>query len=189
MTRCTSRTHAFVFALLAATLSLPGIAQTLPPTFPGETWEVKTPAELGMDEAKLAEAQAYALTKNGAGLIVRNGYQVAAWGITSDRYPVFSVTKGIGAVLLGLANTKPEIAVQLTDKAQTLYPDFGNVPAENVSSGFLPAVTIEQLATHSAGFEKDRVAPRLKFQPGTQWVYSDGGANWLADVLTFKFQE
>lgn len=189
MTRCTLRTLASAFLPLAVSLALPVDAQTPPPTYPGETWETRTPAELGMDPAKIAEAQAYSLTKNGAGLIVRNGYVVASWGVMTDRYPVFSVTKGVGAVLLGIANQRADINVQLTDKAQTLYPDFGNVPADNASTGFLDDVTIEQLATHSSGFEKDRTAPRLKFEPGTRWVYSDGGANWLADILTYKFNE
>jgi CubicO group peptidase (beta-lactamase class C family) len=189
MTRRKSRYFQSVFLLLAATLPAAAFTQTLPPVFPGDAWEVKTPAELGMDPAKLTEAQNYALTKNGSGLIVRSGYQVAAWGIMTDRYPVFSLTKAIGAVLLGVANNKPELAVQLTDRAQVLYPDFGTVPVENTAGGFLDDVTIEQLATHSAGFKKDRLAPELKYQPGTQWVYSDGGANWLADILTAKFGE
>ena len=29
----------------------------------------------------------------------------------------------------------------------------------------------------------------LLFQPGTTWSYSDGGANWLADVLTARYRE
>jgi CubicO group peptidase (beta-lactamase class C family) len=176
------------FLLLAAALGLPSLAQQLPPpTFPAASWEQRAPSELGMNAAKLEEAKAYSLTRNGAGLIARNGYQVASWGKTTDRYPLFSVTKAVGALLLGHA-TKAH-GITLADKAQTHYPDFGNLPVENQATGFLDDVTIEQLATHSAGFEKTSGAPRLKFQPGTQWVYSDGGANWLADTLTFKYNE
>jgi CubicO group peptidase (beta-lactamase class C family) len=184
MIRCTFRTHQRVFLLVASTLSLSAFAQTLPPAWPGDTWEVKTPAELGMDPAKLTEAQNYALSRNGSGLIVRNGYQVAAWGIATDRYPVSSLTKSVGALLLGIANRQG--LVGLADRAQTHLADFGIVPVENQETGWLDDVTIEQLATHSSGFEKDRLAPRLKFEPAKQWVYSDGGANWLADILTVK---
>ncbi|HKZ74736.1 MAG TPA: hypothetical protein VJ011_11770, partial [Steroidobacteraceae bacterium] len=83
MTRLMFRTHALVFLLFAAGLSLPGVAQSqLPdPVFPGLTgWEIRDPDLLGMDAAKLLEAKTYAESKQGAGLIVRRGYQVYSWG-------------------------------------------------------------------------------------------------------------
>jgi CubicO group peptidase (beta-lactamase class C family) len=177
-----------LFCLLAGGVTADSLAQIPDPTYPGAAWEVRTPVELGMDEAKLNEARAYAEARFGAGIITRNGYQVASWGQITDRYPIFSVTKGIGAVLLGVANAKPEFNVQLTDKAQTLYPAFGTPPITNTPDE-IAAITIEQLATHSAGFEKSRFNPRIETVPGTSFQYSDGGANWLADVLTFKMNE
>jgi CubicO group peptidase (beta-lactamase class C family) len=180
MTRCKSRS--LFLACAAASLSLPALAQMPAPTFPEEAWETRTPAELGMNEAKLEEAKAYALRGNGAGMIVRNGYVVSSWGRTSDRFPVFSVTKAVGSLVLGHA-VKTH-GVGLSAKARDYYPDFGTNPEGNIATGWLDDVTIEQLATHSSGFEKLSDVPRLKFEPGTHWVYSDGGANWLADVLT-----
>jgi CubicO group peptidase (beta-lactamase class C family) len=186
MTRCKSRS--FALALVCASLSVPGFAQDLPPpTFPGASWETRAPAELGMNEVKLEEAKAYALTRNGAGLIVRNGYVVSSWGRTTDRFPVFSVTKAIGSLLLGHAVKSN--SVTLDAKAQSYYQDFGTNPVTNIDTGWLDDVTIEELATHSSGFEKLGSAPRLKFQPASRWVYSDGAANWLADVLTVKYNE
>jgi CubicO group peptidase (beta-lactamase class C family) len=188
MPRRTSFPSRLVFLLTAFGLAAPSLAQQLPPpTFPGSAWEQRTPAELNMNAARLEEAKAYSLTRNGAGIITRNGYQVASWGKSTDRYPLFSVTKAVGALLLGHATRAHGITLEST--AQSHYADFGAIPAENQASGFLDDVTIEQLATHSAGFEKTGDAPRLKFEPGRQWVYSDGGANWLADVLTNKYQE
>ncbi len=178
-----------VFLLTAVGLAAPSLAQQLPPpTFPAATWEQRAPAELNMNAAKLEEAKAYSLTRNGAGIITRNGYQVASWGKSTDRYPLFSVTKAVGALLLGHATKVHGITLEST--AQSHYADFGAIPVEpNQTNGFLDDVTIEQLATHSGGFEKPGDAPRLKFEPGKQFVYSDGGANWLADVLTNKYQE
>src|SRR5262249_20278990 len=60
---------------------------------------------------------------------------------------------------------------------------FGVPPDSNASNG-RDLITIAQLATHTAGFPKDGGYQALQFQPGTTWSYSDGGLNWLADVLT-----
>jgi CubicO group peptidase (beta-lactamase class C family) len=62
-------------------------------------------------------------------------------------------------------------------------------PKRNTSTGWLDQVTIVQLATHTAGFEKSGGYGALEFQPGTTWLYSDGGVNWLADVLTQVYGE
>jgi CubicO group peptidase (beta-lactamase class C family) len=50
----------------------------------------------------------------------------------------------------------------------------------------LSAITLLQLATHTAGFNKPDDSPGLTllYTPGTTWSYSDQGLNWLADVLT-----
>jgi CubicO group peptidase (beta-lactamase class C family) len=186
MDRCKSRSIALAF--VCAGLSLPGLAQDLPaPVFPGAAWETRTPAELGMNEVKIEEAKAYALTRNGAGMIVRNGYVVSTWGRTTDRFPVFSVTKAIGTLVLGYA--VKDQAVSLDAKAQEYYLDFGTNPVTNIDTGWLDDITLVELASHSSGFEKTGGAPRLKFQPATRWVYSDGAANWLADVLTVRLNE
>ena len=68
-------------------------------------------------------------------------------------------------------------------------PTIGVPPQSNVDTGWLDQITILQLATHTAGFEKDGGFGKLEFQPGTTWSYSDGGANWLADVLTQVYGE
>jgi CubicO group peptidase (beta-lactamase class C family) len=62
-------------------------------------------------------------------------------------------------------------------------------PQSNVATGWLDQITILQLATHTAGFEKPGGFIPLQFEPGTTWFYSDGGANWLADVLTQVYAE
>jgi len=53
-----------------------------PVTFPDVEWEVRTPAEVGLDVAKLQELSA---SVGGAGAIVRNGYMVYTWGDQNAR--------------------------------------------------------------------------------------------------------
>src|SRR5262249_43136963 len=101
------------------------------------------------------------------------------------RYDLKSSTKSIGVTALGLAIQDGK--VQLEDRARRHYPDLGVPPEDNAGTGWLDQITIRQLATQTAGFEKPGGFGRLLFRPGTRWRYSDGGPNWLADCLTQAF--
>lgn len=163
-------------------------------TDPNHGWATASPDEVGMDAASLEAARDYALTGGGSGLIVRYGRMVYSWGDIDQRFDVKSTTKSIGGIALGLA--LDEQRVTLDDTAQSHLPSFGTAPPHpqaNVDSGHLPNITLLQLATHTAGFEKpadDKVSGgtpgygSLVAEPGTTWLYSDGALNWLADVLT-----
>jgi CubicO group peptidase (beta-lactamase class C family) len=69
------------------------------------------------------------------------------------------------------------------------YWSLGKIDKKNQATGWLDTMTIRHLATHTAGFEKDSTRPKIIFAPGTAWAFSDGGANWLADVLTVTYQQ
>jgi CubicO group peptidase (beta-lactamase class C family) len=155
--------------------------------FPTNEWATATPADMNMDPAKLDQARNYSLIGGGSGFITRHGRVVYTWGSTSALYTVKSATKSIGGVALGLALDDGRL--RLADSAQMHLPTFGVPPQSNVATGWLDQITILQLATHTAGFEKPGGFIPLKFQPGTTWSYSDGGANWLADVLTQVYAE
>ena len=58
--------------------------------YPGSTWETKTPAEVGMDAAKL---DAFGDFVSGRGCVVRYGYMVYTWGDVSKRADVASAAK------------------------------------------------------------------------------------------------
>jgi CubicO group peptidase (beta-lactamase class C family) len=160
-------------------------AAPLPPVWPGAAWADIRPEQAGFDPAVLTDAVAYGAARGGSGLIVRSGYRVASWGSQAQLHALKSSTKSIGSVLLGLA--LKEGRVRLDTVLQPLLPELGNPPAENVATGWLPQITIRHLATHTAGFEKTGGYGRLLFQPGTRWSYSDGGTNWIADLLTVTF--
>jgi CubicO group peptidase (beta-lactamase class C family) len=131
-----------------------------------------------------------------AGMIVRHGRIVRSWGDIDARYDMKSTTKSIGGIALGLA--KDQALVALGTTAQTYLPTIGSIPASNAATGWLGEITIQQLATHTAGFVKEasytlptpnEANPTLIYQPGTTWSYSDGGLNWLAETLTAVFHD
>jgi len=153
--------------------------------WPAANWATATPAEMGMDQAKLEQAREYALTGGGSGYITRGGKLVLAWGNPADTYDLKSTTKSIGVTVLGLA--LKDGLVGLHDRAQLHLSDVGLPPETNAGTGWLDDITLLQLATHTAGFGGSGGYLPLDFEPGGAWGYSDAGSNWLADVLTVVY--
>jgi CubicO group peptidase (beta-lactamase class C family) len=127
-----------------------------------------------MDSTKLAAAKNYALTGGGAGLIIRNGYKVYSWGSQTSVTEIKSATKGsAGTTALGLAIKDGKVG--LDDLAIIHDPAFGTPPIENAE--WADEVTLFDLATHTAGFEKPGGYITMLCHPGTCWNYCDGGAS------------
>jgi CubicO group peptidase (beta-lactamase class C family) len=148
-------------------------------------WTRVAPVDVGMDLARLQQAEQYAVTAaGGSGLISRRGRLVHAWGDIDERFRAQSTTKSVGGIALGLAIDDGR--VQLADLASTHLQSIGLDPSPppNNDPAQLATITLLQLATHTAGFAKDGGYSALLFTPGATWSYSDGGLNWLADVLT-----
>jgi CubicO group peptidase (beta-lactamase class C family) len=108
-----------------------------------------------------------------------------SWGSPTQRYALKSSTKSIGVTTVGLALQDGRLG--WNDLAVQHLPSFGIPPDTNAATGWLQSITLQQLANHTAGFEKTGGFGKLLYRPGTTWSYSDGGANWLADVLTVTF--
>jgi CubicO group peptidase (beta-lactamase class C family) len=140
-----------------------------------------------VDGAALREAVALGSRRGGSGVIHQAGVRLAAWGSQTARYDLKSSTKSFGSLLLGLAIGDGRVA--LGGRAQSYLPPLGVPPSGNAGTGWLDEITLQHLATHTAGFDKRGGFERLLFRPGTAWSYSDGGANWLADVLTLRFRQ
>lgn len=153
--------------------------------WPSPEWPTAVPAEVGMDANRLNEAERYALSARGSGMIVRYGKVVRRWGDQARRYDIKSATKSFGATMLGVAIQQGK--VDLNAPARRYHPTFGRPPKGNSRDGWLDDITILQLATQTAGFEKPGGYTKLLFKPGTQWHYSDGGPNWLAECLTLQY--
>ena len=154
-------------------------------SWPTGGWQVAEPDTVGMKKWKLRQARDYALLGGGSGYITRHGKLAMSWGNDETRYDIKSATKSLAGTALGLA--LGDHRVQIADIAQWHLPDLGLPPDGNRDTGWLGEITILQLATHTAGFEKPGGFGEIVFQPGTRWLYSDGGANWLADLLTVRF--
>ena len=157
------------------------------PTYPGLYWQKATPASAGVDPGKLNKGVNFAKKFGGAGLVIRGGKIIASWGNTKQHYDIKSSTKSFGSLLLGLAVGDGKLG--LGTIARSRLRGFGTPPSRNASKGWLPRISIEDLATHTAGFDKPGGFVPLLFKPDTAWAYSDGGANWLGDILTTTFKK
>ncbi|HEV3341924.1 MAG TPA: MBL fold metallo-hydrolase, partial [Pirellulales bacterium] len=155
--------------------------------WPMPEWQTAQPKEGGVDAALLAQAREYALTGGGAGYVTRGGRLVASWGDAKQRFDLKSTSKSVGVTALGLAIADGKLA--LTDLAHERHPAFGLPPESNAASGWLDKITLLHLATQTAGFEKPGGYGKLLFEPGTQWAYSDGGPNWLAECVTLAYRQ
>jgi CubicO group peptidase (beta-lactamase class C family) len=163
----------------------PRMPEAAPQVWPTSGWVAATPAEMGLRSDVLEQARDYALTAGGSGFITRGGKVVMVWGSPTQRYALKSTTKSIGGTALGLALQDGRLG--WNDLAVQRLPSFGIPPDSNAASGWLQSITLQQLANHTAGFDKPGGFVSLLYRPGTTWSYSDGGANWLADVLTVTF--
>ncbi|MCB1882981.1 MAG: serine hydrolase [Geminicoccaceae bacterium] len=181
---CDRRRGLALLAGATASLLAPGAAEASG-AWPGSAWVSKAPAQVGVGAFRLDQAIAYAKRFGGSGIVVRNGYRIASWGGQATRYDLKSATKSFGSILLGLAVADGRL--DLTDRAQPRLHGFGLPPASNAATGWLDDVAVRHLATHTAGFEKTGGFGRLRFKPGAGWSYSDGGANWLADLVTVEY--
>ena len=155
--------------------------------WPGADWPKASPAEVGLDEARLRQARDYALKGDGSGMIIRRGRLVMAWGDPKRLYDLKSTTKSIGSLALGLALLDGKIH-SLHEAASRYHPALGQGKDANAPGDWLERITLFHLATHTAGFAKPGGSAKLLFEPGTKWSYSDSGPNWLAECLTLLYR-
>jgi CubicO group peptidase (beta-lactamase class C family) len=186
-----TRVPLLVRVLLAGIVSLAVFAtadrsQAADLLYPGKTWQQATPADVGMDSEQLDRVRRYALSGGGSGMVTRHGRLVLAWGDQRHRYDLKSTTKSIGVTALGLALEDGKL--KLSDRARAIHPTLGTPPESNAKTGWLDQITILQLATQTAGFAKPGGYERLLFRPSSEWHYSDGGPNWLAECITLRYQ-
>jgi CubicO group peptidase (beta-lactamase class C family) len=174
------------FAIASAMVATALCAANQQPTYPNDEWPSKRPGEVGIDESKIARARHYALSGGGSGYVIRSGALVMQWGDPAKRYDLKSTTKSIGVTALGLAILDGKL--KLSDKAGQHHPQFGTPPDENAQTGWLGEITLRHLATQTAGFEKPGGYGKVLFQPGTKWLYSDAGPNWIAECVTLAYR-
>ena len=150
--------------------------------FPDPDWPRAAPADVGLDASKLKQARDYALRGEGSGYIIYRGKLVMSWGDPGKTYDLKSSTKSFGSIALGI--TIGDGKIKLSDKASKHHPTIGTPPNSNKDTGWIDDITIEHLATQTAGFEKAGGYGKLLFKPGPKWLYSDAGPNSMAECIT-----
>ena len=158
---------------------------TMTIVWPSPSWPSTEPTEMDLDSGLLERAEHYALSAGGSGMIIHRGHVVRRWGDQKRRYDIKSATKSFGATMLGVAFKDGKM--ELHAPARRYHPTFGVPPEDNEKTGWLDEVSLFHLATQTAGFEKRGGYEKILFKPGTQWHYSDGGPNWLADCITRQY--
>jgi CubicO group peptidase (beta-lactamase class C family) len=151
-------------AVIAA-LGGPAAAPAQPAVFPDSTWATATPAEVGLDVAKLDEL---AQTVGGAGFIVRYGYHVYAWGDTTHRWDWGSASKPVISTLLFFADQEGLCTIQ------SAVGDFmpGGSPKDS-------SITFFHLANMTSGYSRGE-------WPGQAWAYNDFAINLYGYVLCYQ---
>ncbi len=172
----------FVFATMVSAAAL---GQDSTDIWPSPNWHDVDPISVGLDAKALTKAKRYSLSAGGSGIIIWQGNAVMRWGDQKLRYDIKSATKSFGSTMLGIA--VKDTKVDLSDRAHELHHSFGIPPASNAQTDWLKRITLQHLATQTAGFEKRGGYEKLLFEPGSHWHYSDGGPNWLAECLTLKY--
>ena len=121
--------------------------------FPGESWSVKEPRELGLDSSRI-DAVAHALGSRGC--IIKNGYVVRTWGSQSEKGDWASSAKPVLSTLLMFA--LKERKVKSFDQP---IADFGwpLLPKDR-------AMTFRHLACMTSGYARPEM-------PGKAWAYND----------------
>ncbi len=170
--------------ILACTLGSHLDAQSFPEN---AQWPAAKPQSLNVNGRLLEQAKDYAQTGGGSGIVIFRGKAVINWGDLNRKYDLKSTSKSIGVTSFGLAIQDGLLTPE--DLAHQKHPSFGVPPDSNRNKEWIKQVTLRHLANQTAGFEKPGGYKPIVFAPGTGWLYSDGGPNWLAEVVTLAYKQ
>lgn len=134
-----------------------------PHVFPSKTWQGRTPAEAGMDAAKL---DAFAARVGGDGVIIQSGFLVKSWGNATARKDWASAAKPVLSTLLLLAVKEGRIK-----NVDALVKDAGWALADKDVT-----MTWRHLANMVSGYACVEL-------PGAAWGYNDYGIQLYAKSL------
>lgn len=188
---------AVVVATIVAVGCTTGGGSARPPgTFPGDEWEVSSPAELGLDEEVLDELAADAEAAGSDCFLVARDGRIALeryWRGTGpdDDHEVHSITKSITSTLVGIAADDGDLALE--GSAADHIEAWQGTKAE--------AVTVSNLVRNDSGRERnletdylgllaapDRTAYAIGLAqqdpPGEVWAYNNSSIQTLEAVLS-----
>jgi CubicO group peptidase (beta-lactamase class C family) len=164
---------AITLTLGAAAFSIPLSCDGADPVFPNETWERKTPAEVGLDAAKL---DAFREFVSGRGCVIRHGCLAYSWGDITRRGDVASAAKPVYAHFLFRALEDKRIP-SLDEKVVRYEPGLSQL---NATLSFKDReITWRHLANQTSCYG---VAER----PGATYDYNDYPMALFWDLLFLK---
>ncbi len=143
---------AIVFLLVSAVSSRCTLGQQ-PSVFPTKSWEVRSPAELGLSKSKLDDL---ARLLGGRGCVIRDGYLAKTWGDQSQVSDWFSSAKPVLSTLLFFA-----IEEGLVKGVDQPITDFGWPLSEKDRT-----MTFRHLGAMTSGYARPE-------RPGEAWSYND----------------
>ena len=126
--------------------------------YPGATWETRTPAQVGLDAARLDQ---FVASIGGVGSIVRNGYLVRTWGDQTAKADWASASKPLMNTLLFFAVQENRIEAVEDPVSDWVVAATGGTlrPADQ-------PMTIFQLMNMTSGYARIE-------NPGAAWAYND----------------
>ena len=134
-------------------LTVPPAALAGEIVFPGEHWEVRAPADAGMDGPLLEEI---ASQLGGRGCVVKDGYVVHQWGDQAERGDWLSSAKPVLSTLLFFA-----VEEGLVKSVDQPILDFG-WPLQGKDQ----LITFRHLGAMTSGYRRPE-------PPGAAWAYND----------------
>ncbi len=179
-------------ALLALSWEVRAMPQEV---FPGEAWQVASPASQGLDPGRLTTAVEYLREHSGPDgvgelLIVRHGYVV--WeGERVDRvHGVWSLTKSFTSTVLGLLieDGRCRLDSRAAEWAPELAATYGTATLQHfttMTSGYRAAGD-EPVGSYAHGPSRTWFTPSPEplFAPGERYAYWDSAMNEFGWVLT-----
>ena len=183
---------------LTAAASLAGfgtrtLAAQTSPYWPGASdWETRAPREVGMDGAAIEDALAYAGGHHSTGVVILRGGRIVAekyWnGWTRETaQPIFSSSKSIAAILVGMAIEEGRIA-SVTQSASDFVASWKGTPKAAITLGHMLTMTSGIRVSAAAvtsdvdGFEQTAALP-LDHKPGEVWAYNTPVYRMLIHLL------
>lgn len=136
--------------------------------FPGEHWEVRTSAQVGLDSAKLDE---FAKAVGGPGCIIRDGYMIYSWGDIASKLDWASAMKPVMSTMLLFAvheGKLPSVDALVNPYVKKAYGSSLNAKDQ--------AMTFRHLADMVSGYGRVEA-------PGEAWAYNDWAINLYSKVL------
>ncbi|MCM5663402.1 serine hydrolase domain-containing protein [Galbibacter mesophilus] len=189
----------YIFPISILLVSCSGKQELPEMTFPTESWEEKSPKELGVDKSAMLDALDYLKSESGKDgleevMIIRNGYLIHSGDSVHKKHNIYSSTKSFTSTVFGLLAeenilSEETLAATIDSNLMELYPRVQLNHFASMTSGY-SAVGDSRWNEPS----KDWSITPYKidtplFEPGTAYAYWDEAQMMFGRLLTMKAEK